>query len=152
MYGESSGPNKRPHIEEVSAPTTGRTQCCHKKSGKRGERKQAEVFPLVGMLNETTGVHKKPVSIRELLKGTKVDVSLLDLVAWSPSSCKEVKCLCTRGTKKKKSKVQPMPQQPVSTNSKPMQTQMNPSQQHFGNAAAHLAGLGWRPRQPGIMI
>lgn len=166
MYGESSGPNKRPHIEETSAPTTGRTQGRHKKSGKRGEQKQAEVLPLVGMLNETTGACEKPVSIRELLKNTKVDVSLLDLVAWSPASCKEVKRLCTRVTKKKKPKVQEsqktapmpvpfnpqypkailpgfhtmfpsMPQQPVSTSSKPMETQMNPSQKHFGNAASH---------------
>lgn len=30
-----------------------------------------------------------------------------------------------------------MPQQPVFTSSKPMETQMNPSQQHFGNAASH---------------
>lgn len=54
-----------------------------------------------GSKNEITGVHKKSVSIRELLKGTKVDVSLLDLVAWSPASCKEVKRLCTRVANKK---------------------------------------------------
>ena len=39
MYGESSGPNKRPHVEETSAPTTGRTQGCQRKTGKKGKRK-----------------------------------------------------------------------------------------------------------------
>lgn len=106
MYGESSGPNKPPHIEETSASTTGRTQSHHKKGGERREQKQSEVLPLVEMLNETTGACEKPVSIRELLENTKVDLSLLDLVAWSPASCKEVKRLCTRVTKKKKPKVQ----------------------------------------------
>lgn len=166
MYGESSGPNMCPHIEDTSARTTGRTQGRHKKSGKRGEQKQTEVLPLVGMLNETTRVHEKPVSIRELLKSIKVDVSLLDLVAWSPTSYKEVKRLCTYVTKKKKPIVQesqkttPMSapfnpqypkatlpgfhtmflsvfQQPVPTSSRPMQTQTNLGQQHFGNAASH---------------
>ena len=166
MYGESSGPSKRPHIEETSAPTTSRTQGRCKKSGKRGEQKQAEISPLAGMLNETIGLYEKPVSIREWLKSTKVDVSLHNLVALSPASFKKVKRLCTRVTKKKKLKVQKpqetapmsalsnpqhpkatlpgfhtmfpsMPQQPVSTNSRPMQTQINPGQQHFGHAASH---------------
>lgn len=102
MYGESSGPNKRPHIEESSA--LARTQTRQKKGGKKGERKQANVLPLVEMLNDATGEYKKPISIKELLKGTKVDISLLDLVAWSPASCKEIKQLCTRVTKRKKPK------------------------------------------------
>lgn len=83
--------NKRSHFEEPPAPIFVCCQARQKKSGKREERKQAKDLPLVGMLNKDTRVYKKPISIKELLKGTKFDVSLLEFVAWSPALCKEIK-------------------------------------------------------------
>lgn len=162
MYDESSGPNKRPHVEDTSMPAVGWNPGRRKKSGKRGQRKQAEVLPLVGILNETTDIQEKPVFIQQLLKGMKVDISLLDLVAWSPTSCKEVKRLCTYVTKKKKPKDQessdpaqipmppnshypatglpgfftmfpPMPQQPAQISFRPTHIPMNPDPHYQHN-------------------
>lgn len=57
------------------------------------------------MLNKITKVYKKPVLIRQLLKNTKVDISLLDLVVQSLVLYKEIKHFCIYITKKKKPKV-----------------------------------------------
>lgn len=51
-----------------------------------------------------SGAFDKPVSIRQVLMDNKVDISFLDLMVWSPAACREMKCLCTRVTKKKDKK------------------------------------------------
>lgn len=101
IYGENSGTNERPYIEELTTST--RTQARQKRSGKKREKKQSDAFPLMGMLNDATKEYEKLVSIREILKSTRLDISLLDLVAWSSASCKEIKRLCIQVTKQKKS-------------------------------------------------
>ncbi len=58
--------------------------------------------PLVGIMNDKIGAYDKPVSIRQVLKDNKVDMSWMDWLAWSPAACKELKHLCTRVTKKKR--------------------------------------------------
>ncbi|KAL9628242.1 MAG: hypothetical protein Q9164_007349 [Protoblastenia rupestris] len=41
------------------------------------------------------------VSIRHMLQNNKVDMTWMDLVAWSPGVAREIKRLCTRATEKK---------------------------------------------------
>lgn len=66
--------------------------------------RKTEPQPLVGMMNESTGAYDRPISVRQVLKQNKVDISWLDWIAWSPDACKELKRLCTRVTKKSVSK------------------------------------------------
>ena len=104
FYGEGSGPNKRPHMEfAIPGPGEGKSG----RKGKRttGTRKKADPQPLVGMFNDTTGTYDKPVSVRQVLKDNKVDMSLLDFMAWSPEACREMKRLATKVTKKRAPKV-----------------------------------------------
>ena len=84
-------------------------QVLKKKGGKRTARK-GEPQPLVGLYDKL-GKYESPISIRQLLMANKVDMSFLDLVAWSPAVCKELKRLCTRIAKKKNPK--PKVQQPM---------------------------------------
>ena len=62
-------------------------------------------------MNES-GAFDKPLSIRQVLKDNKVDMSFLDLMVWSPSVCREMKRLCTRVAemKDKKGKQPVVPQ------------------------------------------
>ncbi|KAL8795800.1 MAG: hypothetical protein Q9182_007483 [Xanthomendoza sp. 2 TL-2023] len=135
MYGEGSGPNKRPRGEPEAPPVSPLTPpqapnppasqpqpqfpfpvtepTRDKKKGQKRTGKRAEPLPLVGMMNDTQGSFKKPVSIRQVLKDNKVDMSFMDFMAWSPSACKELKRLCTRVTNKNtkpQPPVQPGPQ------------------------------------------
>ncbi len=70
-----------------------------KRKGKKRVGKKAEPQPLVGLFNGTQ--YESPVSVREVLQSTKVDMTWMDLVAWSPAVCKELKRLCTRVPKKR---------------------------------------------------
>ena len=119
-YGEGSGPNKRPHTEPL--PQQGPTlpqqdpslqqqpafqfQSNDRQKVKAQKRvgKKAEPQPLVGMFNDSLGKYDSPISIRHVLQNNKVDMTWMDLVAWSPAVCKELKRLCTRVSKKKASK------------------------------------------------
>ena len=73
-----------------------------KKGKKRG--KKAEPMPLVGMYNEERGGYDNAVSIRKMFQQHKVDMSWMDLIAWSPAVNKEVKRLCTRVSKPRQQK------------------------------------------------
>jgi len=123
FYGEGSGPNKRPYLEPVieqqpqqsqqpqqpfqfQAITDDRT----KRKGQKRVGKKTEPQPLVGMFNDLAGKYDSPISIREVLQRNKVDISWMDLVAWSPAVCRELKRLCTHVAKKKGSKAK-QPQQ-----------------------------------------
>lgn len=156
FLGEGSGPNKRPHVEEVpeQPPQTGMNsgpqqepqplpeQRFHagpqqfpaaaqapaplpnqpvyfqaapqqpsaapqagedrpKQKGKKRVGKKTEPQPMVGLFNESLGKYDQPVSIRHVLQNTKVDMTWMDLVAWSPAVCKELKRLYTRVPKKR---------------------------------------------------
>lgn len=72
-----------------------------KRKGKKRMGKKVEPEPLVGMFNETLGRFDSPVSIRQVLQNNKVDMTWMDLVAWSPAVCRELKRLCTRVAKKR---------------------------------------------------
>lgn len=61
------------------------------------------------MIDEISRAFDKPVSVREVLKWNKVDISLMDWMAWSPSTCKELKRLCTRVSKSRQTKPKDLP-------------------------------------------
>ena len=154
FYGESSGPNKRPHAEEprsgtppqpswspinkpqqptVTAPGQSyfpfqASEPVNKKKGPKRVGKRAEPMPLVGQMNDS-GAFDKPVSIRQVLMDNKVDMSFLDLMVWSPTACRELKRLCTRVTKKKGKKGK-QPEQPLQPSFNPL-FPLSGSQQQF---------------------
>lgn len=75
-----------------------------KRKGQKRVGKKVELQPVVGLFNESIGGFDAPLSVRQLLQTNKVDITWMDLVAWSPAMCKELKRLCTRVTKKRASK------------------------------------------------
>ena len=78
-----------------------------KRKGQKRVGKKIEPQPLVGMFNDLIGKYDSPVSIRSVLQDNKVDMSWMDLLAWSPSVCRELKRLCTRVPKKRIPKPKP---------------------------------------------
>ena len=123
-YGESSGPNERPHEDESQSQTVQNdtsqpqnvTQAADdrpKSKGKKRVSKKIELQPLVGMYNESLGKFDSPMSTRQMLQQTTVDMFWMDLVAWSPAIGRELKRLCTRVAKKRERKFAKQPvQQP----------------------------------------
>jgi hypothetical protein len=97
-YGEGSGPNKRPHVEEPlpqqnpSQPPVPQFQSSErpKVKGQKRVGKKAEPQPLVGMFNDALGKYDPPISIRHVLQTNKIDMTWMDLVAWTPAVCKEL--------------------------------------------------------------
>lgn len=75
-----------------------------KRKGQRRVGKKTEATPLVGMIDEISGAFDKPVSVRKVLKRNRVDISLMNWMAWSPSACKELKRLCNRVSRKRQAK------------------------------------------------
>ena len=158
FYDETSGPNKRPRVEEVDdgpshtrmnqappppaaagpshagpsqsfqppqpPPMTFQAADNRKGKGKKRVGRKIELQPLVGMFNEAAGAYDSPVSIRAMLQHTKVDMSWMDLVAWSPAIGRELKRLCTRVTKKREKK--PKQHQPPNPQFNPMYNQQYP--------------------------
>ena len=111
-YGEGSGVRKSQHMDASTLENPSQFQA-GAKTGKKGQKKvgkKAEPQPLMGMMNESTGAYDKPVSIRQMLKQNKVDISWMDWLAWSPDACKEIKRLCTRVAKKRTPKAKPLGQ------------------------------------------
>ncbi len=56
------------------------------------------------MFNDTLGKYDTAIPIRQLMQQHRVDISLMDFVAWSPQACKELKRMCTRVSKKRERK------------------------------------------------
>ena len=82
------------------------------------------------MFNDSLGKYDPPISIRHVLQTNKVDMTWMDLVAWSPAVCKELKRLCTRVSKKKISKgKKPKASQPNPNPFGQFQPQFNPQLQ-----------------------
>ena len=71
-----------------------------KRKGQRGTGKKIEPQTLAGMFNEQTGGYDQALSIRAILKGTKIDIAMMDFLAWSPAACREMKPLYTKIRKK----------------------------------------------------
>ena len=58
-------------------------------------------MPLVGQLNDLTGIVTKPISIRKILADNKIDMFFFRFNDMVPTACRKFKKLCTRITKKK---------------------------------------------------
>ena len=129
FIGDESGSSKRAHIENVTEPNqqqslynsaslsyqlTQSTQSfifqgtqvpelsnCLKAKGKKQTDKQVVMNPIVDMINDNTGFIDKQTSIRQLMKNNKVDMTWMNLCAWSPSVCREMKRLLMRMPKKR---------------------------------------------------
>ena len=56
------------------------------------------------MLDEESGFVDKTISVRQILKSNRVDLSWMELCAWSPQICREIKRLLTRMSKKRTKK------------------------------------------------
>lgn len=131
LYGEGSSANKRPYldmaapsqIQDHSMSTSGKP----KKKGQKRIGKKTEPQPLVGMFDESSGAYDKPVSVRQVLKANKVDMTWMDWMAWSPDACKELKRLCTRVAKKRVPKPKPASTGPAAVLPFLPPTQFNPA-------------------------
>lgn len=157
FYGESSGPNKRPNMgSEIpvgpfntsSQPTSADRP---KRKGQRRVGKKTEATPLAGMIDEISGAFDKPLSVREVMKRNRVDISLMDWMAWSPSACKELKRLCTRVSRKRQAKAKA----PAASNEAPpapSSVHPNHTPQMFpatsGPFHPQFQGFGATPRPP----
>ena len=102
LYGKRLGTRKRQHMDASTLENPPQFQA-GAKTGKKGQKKdgkKADPQSLLGMMNESTGAYNKLVSIRQMLKQNKVDISWMKWFAWSPDACKEILQLCTRVAKK----------------------------------------------------
>jgi len=140
FYGEGSAPGKRPYVhEEAQASDRSRrpppptTQAQHpltqafnpptqpppftfqanEGKKKKGPAKKVELQPLVGMFNESLNKYDAPTSVRQVLQQNKVDMTWMDLAAWSPAFCKELKRIVTRVPKKRDPKKSSLQQNPT---------------------------------------
>lgn len=105
LYGEGSGQRKRPHLDHptlenpATMPETLPRFQAGAKIGNKGQKRvgeKTEPQPLVGMMNESTGTYGRPISVRQMLKQNKVDISWMDWIACSPDACRELKRLCKK--------------------------------------------------------
>ena len=77
------------------------------RKGKRRVGRKIEPQPLTKLINKS-GSYNNPISVREILKNNKIDVTIINLIAWSLAIYKELKRLVTRVSKKRI----PKPKQP----------------------------------------
>ena len=127
FIGETSGPNKRAHVEspptnptynqpmpfvpmQTQLPPSGVMQQPNestrdKKKGTTRVGKVTTPNSLVGCMDDKTGVIEEPVSLREILRKTHFNISLIDYFAWSPMACTELRRLLTKAVKGKKGAV-----------------------------------------------
>lgn len=107
-----SMPQQPPEPPAQAVPGEEEEEDRPKRKGRKRVGKKTEPQPLVGMFNGTQ--YDSPVSIRQVLMSTKVDMTWMDLAAWSPAVCREPKRLCTRVPKKRlkppTTRAQPQPQ------------------------------------------
>ena len=73
-----------------------------KKKGQKRTGKTATITPIVGLMDEETGFLDRPMSVRQLLKTQKVDLTWMDFCVWSPTVCRELKRLLTRMSNRKR--------------------------------------------------
>lgn len=71
-----------------------------KKKGQKRVDKKTKPLPVMGVFNDLAEKYNFPVSIRHVLQNNKIDISWMNLVAWSPTVCREIKRLCTRVSKR----------------------------------------------------
>ena len=91
----------QPGMPFVPATTTGRPR----KKGQKRVGKRTELQPLVGMYNDAQEKFDAAISIRHVMQQNKIDMTWMDMLAWSPAMCKELKRLCTRVTNRRAKKL-----------------------------------------------
>ena len=91
----------QPGMPFVPATTTGRP----KRKGQKRVGKKTELQPLVGMYNDAQEKFDAAISIRHVMQQNKIDMTWMDMLAWSPAMCKELKRLCTRVTNRRAQKL-----------------------------------------------
>lgn len=117
LLSEGSVPNKRPRQDEperfydlMSAPNPqfqfqdADTPVRGKKKGTKRTDKRVDLTLLVRLMDETSGIMDNVLSVRQVLKNNKVDITWIDLYAWSPSVCREFKRCLIRIPKKRNGK------------------------------------------------
>lgn len=89
------------HWDKCTSFTTSRTPQGKKKKGAKKGVKKVEPQPVAGIYDDILGKYDTSVSIRQVLKDNKVDISRMDLIAWFPGVCREYKRMCTRVAKRR---------------------------------------------------
>lgn len=103
FYEEKSSLNKRFHLK-FSAPGLEKEKA-KKKEQRQIEIKKTDSILMMSMFNDAIETYDKSISIRQILKDNKVDMSLLDFMTWSPKTCREMKRLAIKIVKKRAFKV-----------------------------------------------
>ena len=105
------------HFQPIQRPPLFANQASQERPKRKGQRrvgKRVELQPLVGMYNDSLEGYESAISIRQVMQNNKIDMTWMDVLAWSPAMCKELKRLCTRVTKKRvKKPIATQPQQPI---------------------------------------
>lgn len=93
---------------------------------KRRVGKEATLSPIVGLVGDN-GQVQKPKSVRKILSEMKPDLSVLDLMAWSPSIAQEMKRLAAKipSANPKPRSRKKQPPKPNATNSNPGEAPSN---------------------------
>ena len=87
-----------------------------KKDKKKAEKK-VEMTSLVNMFNETLKSYDKIISIKDVLRKIKIDITWMNFLAWSSVICRELKRVCIKIAKKRFSKSKSIQQQQISSSS-----------------------------------
>jgi hypothetical protein len=112
MYKEKSEFNKRSHHEQIVLSlsisitfsiTEQVERIIRKKSQKRVDKK-SKSQSLMSMFDDTADVYEKSIFVRKVLKNHRINMSFLNWMTWSSETCKELKRLCTKITKKRTQK------------------------------------------------
>lgn len=91
LYGEGSSEKKRPHLDTEEPRVSGGVSGLQNPQFQAGEkdskksqkkvRKRTDPQPLVDMMNDVTGSYDKPISVQQILKQNKIDMSWMDWIA-----------------------------------------------------------------------
>jgi hypothetical protein len=103
---EEIGPSEQAHSAQQDNPGDLEEEEGNRPTvkGKKRVGKVQTLNPLVGYLDDSTGNMDKPISIRQLLKTQKLDLTWLDFLQYSPKACSETRRLLTRMSSKKRRK------------------------------------------------
>lgn len=129
MIEETSDLNKRAYYDINASAIVSQQDVREKNKKKRQKRikKKIKPQPLIEMFDESKRVYDKPISVRQVLRKRKVDLSWINFLAWSLEAYRELKRLCTKIAKKRASRTKPTnPNVPV-INPFLLSTSFNPS-------------------------
>lgn len=88
LYDEGSSEKKRPHLNTEELRVFGGVLGLQnpqfqagEKNGKKSQKKvgkRTDPQPLIDMMNDVTGSYNKPISVRQILKQNKIDMSWMN--------------------------------------------------------------------------